>query len=56
MHAQKSLKLNNRFKFTHAPLSNPCWLVRELHAIVGILKSIVNRIRNEFSVRDTMTS
>jgi len=27
---------NNRFKSSHAPFSNSCWLVGKLSAIVGI--------------------
>ena len=52
---QKTLRLLDRFELTHAPLSHSRRLVRQLGSIVRILRSIVNRLWNQFSMSNTIT-
>ncbi|MCH2355747.1 MAG: hypothetical protein MK319_03565 [Pseudomonadales bacterium] len=40
---QKALGLVHRFELPHAPLYDSRWLMRQLGAIVRILRCIVNR-------------
>jgi hypothetical protein len=56
MNAQETLRLLHRFKTAHAPLSYPCRLVRKLSAVVGVSGRIVNRVREQVSMRDAVAS
>ncbi len=56
MCAQESLRLHRRLKTAHASLSYTRRLMRKLGTIVRILRCIVNRIGDQFSMRDTIAS
>jgi hypothetical protein len=56
MGTQKTLGLTRRFKTAHAALSYSCRLMRKFSTIICVLRCIVNRIRNQFSMRDAITS
>jgi hypothetical protein len=50
------LRLLGRFKTAHAPLSYPHRLMRQFGTIIGILRRVVNRARDQFSIRDAVAS
>ena len=52
--AQKPLGLMRGFESPHTSLSDPGWLMRKLGSIVGILGGVMDRIRDEFAVSDTL--
>ena len=54
MGTQKTLCLLYRFELAHTPLSNSRRLMRQLSSIVRISRCIVNRLWNQFSVRDSI--
>ena len=54
MDIQKSLGLFNRFEFTHTPLPHPRRLMGQFGAIIGILRCVMHRIGNRFSMRDAV--
>ena len=43
-------------KAAHAPLSYPRRLVRKFGAVIGELRCVVNRVRDQFSMRDVVAS
>ena len=56
MDAQETLRLRHQFEPALTSFSYPSWFVRKLGAIVGVLRSIVNRIGDKLSVGDAVTS
>ncbi len=56
MNGQEALSLLRRFKAAHDPFSNSRWLMGEFSPVIGILGCIMNRIRDEFSMCDSITS
>jgi hypothetical protein len=56
MNAQETLRLLRRFKAAHAPLSYPRRLVRKFSAIIGILRCVMNRVRDQVSMRNAVAS
>jgi hypothetical protein len=56
MNAQETLRLLCRFETAHAPLSYPRRLMRQFGTVIGILRRIMNRVRDQFSMRDAVTS
>jgi hypothetical protein len=56
MHAQETTRLPCRFKMAHAPLSCPRRLMRQFGTVISILRRVVNRARDQFSMRDAVTS
>ena len=56
MHCQESLSLLHGFKSPHNPLSYTCRLMRQFGTVIGILRCVMNRIGNQFSVRDAVAS
>ena len=56
MNTQESLSLLSRFEATHTPFPDSCRLMRKLCSIVGILGGIVNRIRYQCAMGDTIAS
>jgi hypothetical protein len=56
MDTQESLSLLHRFEPAHTSFSYTSFLVRKLGTIVGILRSIVNRAGDKFSVSHAVAS
>jgi hypothetical protein len=52
---QKSLCLMRRLESPHTSLPNPGWVMGTLGSIIGVLGGVMGRIRDEFSVSDTVT-
>jgi hypothetical protein len=45
-----------RFKAAHSPLSDPRQLVRKFGAVISVLRCVMNRVRDQFSIRNAVTS
>jgi hypothetical protein len=56
VNAQESLSLLSRFEPAHAALSYPRWLMRKFRTVIGILRCVMNRIGNEFTVGDPVAT
>lgn len=56
MSARQSLSLPGRFELTHRTFSHPGRLVRLLGSIILILFSTINGYRDQFPMRNTITS
>ena len=56
MRTQKSLSLMHRFELTHAPLPHSRRLVGQLTSIVGVLRCVVNRFWDKFSMSHVVAS
>jgi hypothetical protein len=56
MNSQESLSLMFRFEPAHAPLSYPRWLMRKFSTVIGILRCVMNRIRDKFSMGSHVAS
>ena len=56
VHTEETLRLPDRFEATHTSLPYSRWLMRKLCPVVGILACIMNRLRNEVLVRNTIVS
>ena len=56
MNAQETLSLPRRFKPSHTPFSNSCWLMRKLCPVIGILRCIVHRVGDQFSMCNAVAS
>ena len=56
VYIQEPLGLLHRFKAAHAPLSNARWLMGKFGAVISISQRVMNRFRNQFSMRDTVAS
>ena len=56
MSTQEVLGLRYRFESTHAPLPHSRWLMRNFRPIIGILTCIVDRIRDQFPMRNSIAS
>ena len=54
MDIQESLGLLRRFESTHAPLSHPGWLMGRFGTVIGIPGRVVDRIRDQLSVCNTV--
>ena len=52
---QKPLRLMSGFEPPHTSLPNSGWLMRKLGSIIGVLGGVMDRIRDEFAVSDTVT-
>jgi len=56
MGAQESLSLADRLKLPHPPLPDPRRLVRLLCPIIFILLSAVDRLRDQFTMGNSVAS
>ncbi len=56
MYCQEPLSLPHTFESTHDPFSNSRWLMRKFCPVVGILRCIMNRIRDELAMCDPIAS
>jgi len=56
MNTQESLRLPRRLEPAHTAFSHTSRLVRKLCPVIGILAGIVNALRNEFSMRNSIAS
>ena len=56
MNGQESLGLLRRFKSTHDAFSNSRWLMGKFRSVIGILRGVMNRIGNQFSMHHVVAS
>lgn len=56
MDGGESLCLSYRFESTYAPLSHSRWLMGKFYTIIGILPSVMEGVRNQLTVRNTIAA
>ena len=56
MSSQETLRLMQWFKLAHTVLSHSCRLEQKLSSIIGILRCVMNRCRNQLPVNHPITS
>ncbi len=55
MGTQKSLRLTDGFEPSHPPLAHPGRFMRLLCPVVGILTGVMNDVRHQLSMSDSIT-